>query len=107
MYDSKYIKLKKVYTNENGGSILFDKNITFDGLEYFFYVYDKDEDNVAIYIGDEEFDEKEYNVVTLKTYLEQHGYSDEEFKNPFNRTKKIVKTIDYENSKIKNKVKQK
>ena len=31
----------------------------------------------------------------------------EEFKNPFNRTKKIVKTIDYENSKIKNKVKQK
>ena len=51
--------------------------------------------------------EKKYNVVTLKTYLEQHGYSDEEFKNPFNRTKKIVKTIDYENSKIKNKVKQK
>ena len=83
MFDSKYFKLKKVYTNENGGSILFDKNITFDGLEYFFYVYDKDEDNVAIYIGDEEF------------------------KNPFNRTKKIVKTIDYENSKIKNKVKQK
>ncbi len=107
MFDSKYFKLKKVYTNENGGSILFDKNITFDGLEYFFYVYDKDEDNVAIYIGDEEFDEKEYNVVTLKTYLEQNGYSDEEFKNPFNRTKKIVKTIDYENSKIKNKVKQK
>ena len=45
MFDSKYFKLKKVYTNENGGSILFDKNITFDGLEYFFYVYDKDEDN--------------------------------------------------------------
>jgi hypothetical protein len=51
--------------------------------------------------------EKPENLINLSTFLEQNGYSKDDFKNPFGRTKRIISVINTVNEKNKPKVKEK
>lgn len=109
MFDSRYYNKKFICTNEDGIHILCDISDTLDGKEYYKYIPDQEKKgNYAIYLLRDPKESFKYcHITPLRTFLADKGYTDDDFRNPFNRTKKIVNEIDIINQINKPKIKQK
>jgi len=95
MFDTKYYKSKLVITDKNNQSTLLEKHATYDNLEYYLYVPTINGSKYEVYVrqGDN-LNLDDYSVKPLGLFLQDQGYNESDFSNPFTRTKKIVREIE-------------
>jgi len=95
MFDSRYYRDRFVYELEEVNyKAMVEMNIRRGEC----YIYVPDLQNPGDYaIYRRKFKNspiKRERIVTLKSFLEERGYTDNDFKNPIGRTKKIVNELD-------------
>ena len=94
MFDSKYYKKRFVYKHDTGDLSLLEMN--YSRKEAYIFLVDKeDSSKIDIYLRRLDYNPIEVeNLIPLKDFLIQHGYSNEEFSNRLTRTRKIINEID-------------
>ena len=106
MFNSKYFKTRFIYElEETGYKVLMEPN--YKRRECFVFIPDAEkEGNYLIYLR--KLDKKPLDskrIYALDEFLLSYGYSDYDFINPFNRTKKLVQELDKINNLEKDKAK--
>lgn len=107
MFKGPYYKNKYVHTSADGMHTLYESNVTFDGIEFFMYIPISSDDYVVFLKDAKHFLSLKDSIVSLKEFLIANGYTQNDFINPFNRTKKIVNEITNINQLNKPKIKRK
>lgn len=109
MFRGRYYMNKFVFIDADGVNTLYEISERTDGREYVRFVPDEEKSGeVAMYLVRDPKKTFDGGVkVPLGLFLEQKGYSNDDFKNPFGRTKRIVEEIRKINGIEKPKVKGK
>lgn len=92
MFDKRYYRNKYI-CNDYGKYCLFEIN-NFRNEAYIMFVADDGKMDIRLRDLSVRPISKDEKFIPLKEYLESNGYTDIDFLNPFNRTRKIVKEID-------------
>ena len=94
MFNSRYYKNRFVYELENGYKAMIELN---GARREYYYFLPNDDEKIGYDILIRKFDKKPINyekIQPLGVRLEEYGFTDKDFSNPFGRTRKIVQVLD-------------
>lgn len=94
MFDTNYYKSRFVRTNNEGINALYEVFYSFpDGLEMFRHEMNNDEHEIYLVHKNNQILKDGERDTNLGDFLTEYGYTNGDFSNPFNRTKKILTEI--------------